>query len=187
MTKLLASTALVAMLAAPAAIAQTATTAPATTEAPMTDATTTAPADATTTTTMPADGTTAAMPAGGAMADEGFGYTAMAGDMSAETFMGKRLYASEAEVDVNAAYTEVDQDWDDIGEISDLVIGQDGMVKAVLTDIGGFLGLGERTVAVSMDDLQVIRDGDSEDEYFIVFTANRAALENAPEFEWMDE
>lgn len=186
MTKLLASTALVAMLAAPAAIAQTATTAPATTEAPMTDATT-APADSTTTTTMPADGTAATMPADGAMADEGFGYTAMAGDMSAETFMGKRLYASEAEVDANAAYTEVDQDWEDIGEISDLVIGQDGVVKAVLTDIGGFLGLGARTVAVSMDDLRVIRDGDAEDEYFIVFTANRAALENAPEFEWMDE
>ena len=38
-------------------------------------------------------------------------------------------------------------DWDDIGEISDLVLSQDGQVKAVLTDIGGFLGLGERDMA----------------------------------------
>ena len=184
MTKLLASTALVAMLAAPA-LAQTATdtttttapattAAPATTEAPMTGDTATAPAA----TTMPADG---------AMTDAGFGYTAMAGDMSAETFIGKRLYTSETEVDVNATVTEVDQEWNDIGEISDLVLSQDGQVKAVLVDIGGFLGLGERSVAVSMDQLRVIRDGDSENEYFIVFTADRAALENAPAFEWMDE
>lgn len=190
MTKLLASTALVAMLAAPA-LAQTATdtttTAPATTEAPMTEGTaTTMPADGTAT-TMPADGTATTMAADGAMADAGFGYTAMAGDMSATTFIGKRLYVSEAEVDVNAAITEIDQEWDDVGEISDLVLNQDGQVQAVLVDIGGFLGLGERTVAVSMDQLRVIRDGDSENEYFIVFTANRAALENAPEFEWMDE
>ena len=164
MTKLLASTALVAMLAAPA-MAQTATD--------------------TTTTTAPA--TTATMPADGAMTDAGFGYTAMAGDMSAETFIGKRLYTSETEVDVNATVTEVDQEWNDIGEISDLVLSQDGQVKAVLVDIGGFLGLGERSVAVSMDQLRVIRDGDSENEYFIVFTADRAALENAPAFEWMDE
>ncbi|GGF66039.1 hypothetical protein GCM10011402_17740 [Paracoccus acridae] len=189
MTKLLASTALVAMLAAPA-MAQTATdattapatdatTAPATTDAPMTtEGTAAAPADATATTTMPA---------GGAAGEMGFGYTAMAGDMSAETFIGKRLYASEADVDTNATINEADENWDDIGEISDLVLSQDGQVKAVLTDIGGFLGLGERTVAVSMDQLQVIRDGDSEDEYFIVFTANQEALENAPEFEWMDE
>ena len=172
MTKLLASTAIVAMLASPV-LAQTATdatTAPATTEAP---AAATAPA--TDATTMPA------------ATDEGFGYTAMAGDMSAETFIGKRLYTSETDVDVNATYTEIEQDWNDIGEISDLVLSQDGQVKAVLVDIGGFLGLGERTVAVSMDDLRVIRDGDSENEYFIVFTANRAALENAPEFAWIDE
>lgn len=168
MTRLFASTALVALLAAPAAMAQTATDA---TPAP-------APADGAAVTTAPTQGT---------MAVDGWGYMAMAGDLSAETFIGKRLYASETEIDVSAAYTEIDQNWDDIGEISDLVISQDGQVQAVLTDIGGFLGLGERTVAVSMDDLQVIRDGDSENEYFIVLTSNREALENAPEFKWPDE
>lgn len=174
MTRLLASTALVAMLASPA-LAQTATdatTAPATTEAPAA----TAPADA-----------PAATDAAAAPAATGFGYTAMAGDMSAETFLGKRLYSSEAEVDIEAERTEIDQDWEDIGEINDLVLSEDGQVKAVLVDIGGFLGLGEKTVAVAMEQLRVIRDGDSEDDYFIVFTANREALESAPEFEWMDD
>ncbi|MCJ8140020.1 PRC-barrel domain-containing protein [Falsirhodobacter halotolerans] len=159
MIKLLSSTAVVAMLAAPV-VAQTATT-----TAP--EATTTAPAAATTGTS-----------------DMGFNYTVEAGDKSAETFIGKRLYVSEVEVDMNADMTEVDQDWDDVGEISDLVIGEDGMVKAVLTDFGGFLGMGEKTVAVSMDDLAVIRDGDSQNDYFIVLQSDRASLENAPEFKW---
>lgn len=118
------------------------------------------------------------------MSAEGYNYTSMTGDKSAETFIGKRLYVSEVDVDVNAEVTEVDQEWDDVGEISDLVIGEDGQVKAVLTDFGGFLGMGEKTVAVSMEDLVVIRDGDSPNDYFTVLKSDRASLENAPEFEW---
>ncbi|WP_435170619.1 PRC-barrel domain-containing protein [Falsirhodobacter sp. 1013] len=114
----------------------------------------------------------------------GYNYTSMTGDKSAETFIGKRLYVSETDVDANAEMTEVDQEWDDVGEISDLVIGEDGQVKAVLTDIGGFLGMGEKTVAVSMDDLVVIKDGDSPNDYFTVLKSDRASLENAPEFDW---
>ncbi|SMO89488.1 PRC-barrel domain-containing protein [Paracoccus laeviglucosivorans] len=207
MTKLLASTALIAMLAAPA-VAQTATDTttppPATTEAPAgmdapaagdmpaTSGDTTAETPAEGSTAMePADGAgtgaaTPADPAAGDATASGFGYTGMAGDMSAETFIGKRLYVSEADVDANAEVTEVDQDWDDVGEISDLVIGADGQVKAVLVDIGGFLGMGEKSVAVAMDQLDVIRDGDSEGDYFIVFTSDRAALESAPAFEWVE-
>ena len=169
MTKLLTSTALMAMLAGPV-LAQTAEPA--------------APA--------PAPATTETMPAGDAATtpaatDMGFGYMATPADMSAETFIDKNLYAAETDPDTSATYNEADEGWDNIGEIEDLVIDETGQVKAVLVDIGGFLGLGERTVSVAMDQLRMIRDGDSEDEYFIVFTANREALENAPEFEWAAE
>ncbi|MTE01606.1 hypothetical protein GIY56_15060 [Paracoccus sp. YIM 132242] len=157
MTKLLTSTALIAMLSGPA-LAQT-TAAPAT-EAPAA--------------TTPA--TASAMP--------GFGYMPMPTDMSADDFLEKDLYVSETDPDTTATYNDADEDWDNIGEIDDLVIGDTGEVKAVLVDVGGFLGMGEKTVSVSMDQLRMIRDGDSEDDYFIVFTADRAALENAPAFEW---
>lgn len=166
MTKLLTSTALIAMLAGPALAQTTAEPAPATTDAP---------AAAVVSTTTVATTTTAPV---------GFGYMAIPTDLSADTFMDKNLYVSEAEPDMTATYNDVDADWDDIGEIEDLVIGENGEIKAVLVDIGGFLGLGEKTVSVSMDQLRVIRDGDSQGDYFIVFTADRAALENAPEFEW---
>lgn len=178
MTKLLTSTALIAMLAGPV-LAQTAA------PTPVEPATTTAP-------TMPATDGTAPVAAPVADAattmpattEAGFGYMADPTDMSAETFIGKNLYVAETDVDVNATYTEIDAGWNDIGAINDLVIGADGQVRAVLVDIGGFLGLGAKTVAVSMDQLSVIRDGDSQNEYFIVFTSNREALETAAEFEW---
>ncbi|MTH79186.1 PRC-barrel domain-containing protein [Paracoccus aestuariivivens] len=180
MTKLLASTALIAALVGPA-IAQTApTTQPATTEAPAATSATPATPNTQSVATS-ATASSATTPA------SDFGYAAMSGDLSAETFIGKRLYVSDVEVDVDANLIEVDKDWDEIGEISDLVIGQDAEIKAVLVDIGGFLGMGEKSVAVGMDALRVIRDGDSEKNYFLVFTANRAALENAPEFEFATE
>ncbi|WP_207101272.1 PRC-barrel domain-containing protein [Paracoccus shandongensis] len=161
MTKFLTSTALVALLAVPA-LAQTA-------------------ADPAPATTAPATATTATAPAA---TTGGFGYMAMPTDMSADDFIEKNLYVSETDPDTAATYNDADADWDSIGEIDDLVISETGEVKAVLVDIGGFLGLGEKTVSVSMDQLRMIRDGDSEDDYFIVFTADRAALENAPAFEW---
>ncbi|MFC3629387.1 PRC-barrel domain-containing protein [Paracoccus angustae] len=163
MTKLLTSTALIAMLAGPALAQTTAEPAPAT-EAPATTMTTT--------TTAPAS------------AAGGFGYTAAPTDMSADDFIEKNLYVSETDPDTTATYNDADEGWDSIGEIDDLVISETGEIKAVLVDIGGFLGMGEKTVSVSMDQLRVIRDGDSEDDYFIVFTADRAALESAPAFEW---
>lgn len=162
MTKFFASTALVALLAVPA-FAQTAAE------------------------TTPAATTEMAAPAAtDAMASTGISYMSVAGDLSADTFIGKRLYVSEADVDMTAEMNEVDADWDDIGEISDLVLTKDGQVEAVLVDIGGFLGMGEKTVAVSMDQLKIVRDGDSENEYFTVLKADKAALENAPEFKWAE-
>lgn len=189
MNKLLASTALLVFLAMPA-MAQTANdpAAPSTNDVPATTDTTamdgtTAPVDGAA--PAPAEGNAVTSEAvGGDLSTSGFGYASAVGDMSANTFIGKRLYVSEADVDAAVEITEAGEGWDDIGEISDLVIGQDGNVKAVLVDIGGFLGMGERTVAVSRDQLEVIRDGDSEDDYFIVFTADRAALEGAAEYVW---
>lgn len=184
MTKLLASTALVAMLVMPAfAQSTTDTTTPPTatgdTAAPAETGTAPAPSDNATTATEGATGSTTMSET------DGFGYMIMDGDMSAETFLGKRLYVSEADVAMDAApMNEPDEGWDDIGEIGDLVLSKDGQLKAVIVDIGGFLGMGEKSVSVAMDQLRIVQDGDTAGDYFVVFTADRAALESAPEFSW---
>jgi sporulation protein YlmC with PRC-barrel domain len=43
---------------------------------------------------------------------------------------------------------------EEIGEIDEVLIGRDGSVKAVVIGVGGFLGIGERNVAVPFQRLQ---------------------------------
>lgn len=40
-----------------------------------------------------------------------------------------------------------------IGDINDVIIGRDGSVRAVIVGVGGFLGIGEKEVAVEMERL----------------------------------
>ena len=44
---------------------------------------------------------------------------------------------------------------ENIGEINDVLISQNGSVNAVLIGVGGFLGIGEKDVAVNMSALQL--------------------------------
>lgn len=76
--------------------------------------------------------------------------------------------------------------WEDIGSIGDIVLAKDGSVRGVLVDIGGFLGIGARTVMVDMDDLYFVADETNPediDDFFVVATTSREALETLPEFE----
>jgi hypothetical protein len=45
-------------------------------------------------------------------------------------------------------------DGEDIGEINDVIVGEDGRVLAVIVGVGGFLGIGEKDVAVGMTALK---------------------------------
>ena len=105
-------------------------------------------------------------------------------EIHASAFIGKRVYSSEAEIEGDA-YDGVQADWEDIGEINDVIMSRDGQVEAVLVDIGGFLGIGERQVAVDMQSIRFVADdATAEDlsDYFLVMSAPRAMLEEAPEY-----
>jgi hypothetical protein len=45
-----------------------------------------------------------------------------------------------------------------VGKIRDAVIGADGKLAAVLVDLGGFLGIGAKTVALPVEELSVADD-----------------------------
>jgi sporulation protein YlmC with PRC-barrel domain len=65
-----------------------------------------------------------------------------------------------------------------IGEIEDVILDNDGKVVSVLVSVGGFLGLGEKNVAVTFKDLTMSQ---SEDGDTIVRTSlSQQALETAP-------
>lgn len=69
-----------------------------------------------------------------------------------------------------------------IGDIKDILIGDDGRATAVVVGVGGFLGLGERSVAIAWDELEISRDGE-EDGPRIRTDLSREDLEEAPEFD----
>lgn len=106
------------------------------------------------------------------------------GDFFASDLIGMRIYNSETEVDENMMIADGgEQEWDDIGEINDIIVSQDGEVTAVILGIGGFLGIGERDVAIDMDSIRIVREeGDSNDRFLVVSTSQEM-LEQAPEFE----
>lgn len=71
-----------------------------------------------------------------------------------------------------------------IGDINDVIIGRDGSVRAVIVGVGGFLGIGEKEVAVEMERLTFVTS--SADEFRIVSDVSRSELEQASNFERPD-
>ena len=73
----------------------------------------------------------------------------------------------------------VGPDGETLGDVEDTVLGHDGRVVALLIGVGGFLGLGEKTVAVRYERLSV---RPTEEGFVFVSELDRAALEAAPAF-----
>jgi sporulation protein YlmC with PRC-barrel domain len=69
-----------------------------------------------------------------------------------------------------------------IGDINEIVLGKDGKVAAVIIGVGGFLGMGEREVAMNFESLRMSRDSNNN----LILTANttKDALKGAPEWRW---
>lgn len=57
-----------------------------------------------------------------------------------------------------------------VGEIGDVVLTQDGKVDAIIVDVGGFLGVGEKEVAVGMENLAFLTDKDGKKFLYTSFT-----------------
>jgi len=64
-----------------------------------------------------------------------------------------------------------------IGDINDLIIDKDGKVNAAIIGVGGFLGVGEKDVAIPFAQLQV---RDKNGDRYLVMEANKEALNSAP-------
>jgi len=72
---------------------------------------------------------------------------------------------------------------ENIGEISDLLVDRSGNVLAAVIGVGGFLGIGQKDVAISFDALQVSQDKNGNPEARLSLT--KKDLEGAPAFKTM--
>jgi len=87
------------------------------------------------------------------------------GDLSADNLIGASVYGPDNTT---------------IGSIGDLALTPQGQVDAVIVDVGGFLGIGAKPVAVAMDNLQFMRDSAGKATLTTQFTQDQ--LRGAPEY-----
>ena len=102
--------------------------------------------------------------------DMSAGYSAGEGDALVSEVMGATIFSSGAE------------DAEQIGTVNDLVISADGEIHAVVIGVGGFLGIGEKNVAVDFAALEYTVAFDQTERWVLPTTAD--ALNAAPDFVW---
>jgi hypothetical protein len=96
------------------------------------------------------------------------GYTQIDSDRFATRIIGAPVYDSGA------------ADANHLGDINDLVVNEDGSVAAVIIGVGGFLGIGEKQVAVAYQALEWVVAEDQSERFVVQTTVDE--LTAAPEF-----
>jgi hypothetical protein len=73
---------------------------------------------------------------------------------------------------------------ENIGDINDFVVGEDGTIAGVVLGVGGFLGMGEKNVAVPFDSIQA---SEQDGTLKLVVNLTKEQLDAAPAFMTLDE
>ena len=93
-----------------------------------------------------------------------------ADDMLASSIIGKPAVNSQDET---------------IGDVNDLVTDRSGKIVAALIGVGGFLGIGEKDVAVRFEDLKLNRD--ENDNVKVTLNISKETLAQAPDYKLLGE
>ena len=123
----------------------------------------------TTGTTTPAEDTAAApapAPAPDATTTVGTAQVNPADAVLASQFMGQAVYTAANE---------------NIGEINDLIMNKELDNIVAVVGVGGFLGIGEKDVAIPISDIKVIKDTDN--ALRLTISASKEQLEALPAFD----
>jgi hypothetical protein len=91
-------------------------------------------------------------------------------DYLASNLIGESVYNSQDEV---------------IGDINDLVSDETGKFVAVLIGTGGFLGMGEKDVALRFEDLRFTRD--ESNDIKVIANMSKDMIASAPDYEKLSE
>lgn len=177
MKKLITTASLLALMAAGPAFAQS--TSPSADPAKPSMGDTTSPSGPSTTTPGSTDGATDMQRSpsqettpGSAQAPsmDPLNKSADAGSMSGQGLQVSELMGSAVRNTANES----------IGNINDILLTKDGQIDSVIVGVGGFLGLGEKNVALKFTELQF--DNSNPNEPKVTSTATSDALAAAPEW-----
>ncbi|MBN8941293.1 MAG: PRC-barrel domain-containing protein [Rhizobiales bacterium] len=79
-----------------------------------------------------------------------------------------------------ADWNALRENHDNIGDVDDIVLGNDGRALQIVLGVGGFLGIGEKAVAVDWTDINWLRDPTG--KIFGIVYRTKLQLEAAPRF-----
>ena len=68
-----------------------------------------------------------------------------------------------------------------VGDVKDIILDKDGKVAAVVLDVGAFLGIGGKYVAIGMNDLKITQDNNNKPRFAVDMTKDQ--LKAAQAFE----
>lgn len=97
-----------------------------------------------------------------------------------EQFMSRKPAGALYADDVIGKTVKHRQSGDDIGEIQDLIIGENGRILGVVVKTDGFFGIGRHNVSLGWDHLEH-SIGDNESVFYV--DMDEETLRNAPEHE----
>ncbi len=101
------------------------------------------------------------------------GYTAVDSDNLGSELIDQPVYSSSGD------------DAEEIGNITDIIFNEQGQITAVVIGVGGFLGIGEKSVAVPFETLEFVVAADNTERWVVPTSAD--ALNAAPEFVWEED
>ncbi len=117
------------------------------------------------------------------MVDESMQMGEMQGDLiRSRDITGGTVYSMGTVVndswDSTMNYDAVDTNWNDIGEIEDLVLSKDGKITGIVAEIGGFLDIGDKHVVIAVSDMNLVAVDDQ--SYAYVTRLTEEQLEQLP-------
>lgn len=92
---------------------------------------------------------------------------------------GGTVYAIDAEGEMtdwddSMGYDAVSDQWDNVGEIEDIVLNADGSFEGIVAEVGGFLDIGDKHVHLTMSDVKLVPV--DEDRYAVVTNFTKQEL-----------
>lgn len=94
-------------------------------------------------------------------------YPMQSSDLRASKVIGTTVYNAKNE---------------NIGEVNDLLLNSSADIQAIVIGVGGFLGVGERNVAVTPTSLSIAKDANG--NLKLTLNADKESLQKAPEIKF---
>lgn len=105
----------------------------------------------------------------------------------ASDIIGADIYTARAAMEPGAwrEATRIADDWDNIGNVVEMVVGPDGNLRGLVAEVGGVLGMGDAHVLIEMSDLHRTMPDDDGNFAFVTWMSEEDLKNERPvEKDW---